>query len=237
MFLPRGRSPVLKPAFGGRSYRARIYLRPNLFEMTWIKICGITNLEDALDAAGLGVNALGFIFAPSPRRIEPSAAREIIARLPPRLEKVGVFVDEDPGELLRVAAFCGLTAVQLHGREDPDYSRRISLRVIKAIRVKSPESLDDLDKYPTASILLDAWRPDRAGGTGEPFPWEWAGKIRGREFILSGGLHPGNVYEAIRLLRPAGVDVSSGVEIFPGKKDLSKMIEFLKEVKRTDPAG
>jgi phosphoribosylanthranilate isomerase len=203
--------------------------------MTWIKICGITNLEDAMDAASLGVDALGFLFAPSPRRIAPSEAREIIGALPKAVEKVGVFVDENPDEVARIARLLGLDTLQFHGQESPEYCRRFSQRVIKAMGVKSSESLKEMGKYSFVSLLLDAFSKDRAGGIGKTFNWEWAYEFRQRrDFILSGGLNPGNVYQAIHLLRPMGVDVSSGVEMAPGKKDLLKMMEFVKEVRRAD---
>ncbi len=206
--------------------------------MTWIKICGITNLEDACQACSLGVDALGFIFAPSPRKISPDTAREIILHLPPSIQKVGVFVDEKIEEVKRIFDLCGLNTVQLHGRETPEYCREIALPVIKAIRVKDTRSLEEIDRYPFASILLDAWADDRAGGTGKTFPWEIAREIGSkRTFILSGGLNPGNVGEAIRRLHPAGVDVGSGVEKSPGLKDLFKMREFVKEVGKADAAS
>jgi phosphoribosylanthranilate isomerase len=203
--------------------------------MTWIKFCGTTNLEDALKAASLGVNALGFIFAPSPRRIEPEAAKKIILSLPRTLLKVGVFVDEEAKEVQRVAGYCGLTALQFHGKESPEYCRGFSLPVYKAIPVKDLESLTDMERYPDVSILLDAYSPAQAGGTGSSFPWEIAIAAREkRNFILSGGLNPSKVGEAIRKVRPLGVDVCSGIERTPGRKDLSKMIEFIEEVKKAD---
>lgn len=205
--------------------------------MTWIKICGITNLEDASKACSLGVDALGFIFAPSPRKISPVAARQIILHLPSSIQKVGVFVDEKMEEVKRIFDFCGLNTVQLHGRETPEYCREIALPVIKAIRVKDAGSLERIDQYPFASILLDTWAADRAGGTGKTFPWEIAREIGSkRSFILSGGLNPANVGEAIRQLHPAGVDVGSGVEKRPGLKDLFKMTQFVKEVRKADTA-
>jgi phosphoribosylanthranilate isomerase len=203
--------------------------------MTWIKICGITNLQDALAAAALGVDALGFIFAASPRKIEPGVAREIIASLPPAMGKVGVFVNEDSDEVKRIADLCGLDTLQFHGEETPEYCQQVSLRVLKAIRIKNSESIGEMEKYPTVSILLDTYSADRAGGTGETFIWELAWEARQRRnFILSGGLNPGNVYRAIHLLRPMGVDVCSGVERGPGKKDLFKMTEFVKGVRKAD---
>ncbi len=204
-------------------------------DMTWIKICGITNLEDGLKAASLGVDALGFIFAPSLRRITPDMAQKIIRTLPTPPLKVGVFVNEDPDEVLRVVEFCGLNLFQFHGEESPEYCKIFSLPVIKAIRVKDLESLNDAERYPDATLLLDSYNSAKAGGTGNPFPWEIAVKAKEkRNFILSGGLNPGNVGEAIKKVRPWGVDVCSGVETVPGRKDLSKMAEFVKEVRKKD---
>ena len=203
--------------------------------MTWIKICGITNLQDALEAAALGVDALGFIFAPSPRKIDPEVAREIITSLPPAMGKVGVFVNEDLGEVKRIADRCGLDTLQFHGEEAPECCQQVSLRVLKAIRFKNSESIKEMGKYPGIPILLDTYNAGRAGGTGEAFSWELAREARQwRNFILSGGLNPGNVYRAIHLLHPLGVDVCSGVERVPGWKDLFRMIEFVKEVRRAD---
>ncbi len=203
--------------------------------MTWVKICGITNIEDGLKAASLGVDALGFIFAPSLRRVEPDTTHKIIQALPTTLLKVGVFVDEDPEEVLRVAEYCGLNALQFHGKESPDYCQKFSLLVIKAIQIKDLESLDDMERYPDTILLLDTYSPVKAGGTGNSFSWEIALKAKEkRDFILSGGLNQDNVGEAIKKMRPFGVDVCSGVETNPGKKDLLKMAEFVKEVRKAD---
>jgi phosphoribosylanthranilate isomerase len=203
--------------------------------MTFIKICGITNIDDALEAVSLGADALGFIFAPSPRRVRDSAAREIIRHLPLSAWKVGVFVNEELKQVQRIAADCGLDAVQLHGQEPPEYCRQIPLWVIKAIGVKGPGSLKEMERYSYTSILLDAPGTDRAGGMGKTFCWEIALEARKeRNFILSGGLNPVNVCRAVQKVRPIGVDVCSGVEKVPGKKDRAKMIEFVKEVKRAD---
>jgi len=203
--------------------------------MVWIKICGITNLEDGLNAASLGVDALGFIFAASPRRIEPELAKKIIQALPQALMKVGVFVNEDQEEVQRIIEYCGLNGLQFHGEESPEFCRKFPYPVFKAIRIKDLESLKDMEKYHDVSILLDTYSRGQAGGTGNPFPWEIALLAKEkRDLILSGGLSPLNVREAIKKVRPRGVDVSSGVEWFPGKKDLSKMVEFVKEVKKAD---
>ncbi len=203
--------------------------------MTWVKICGITNIEDGLKAASLGVDALGFIFAPSMRRVKPDTTQKIIQALPTTLLKVGVFVDEDPEEVLRVAEYCGLNALQFHGKESPDYCQTFSMLVIKAIQIKDLESLDDMERYPDITLLLDTYSPVQAGGTGNSFSWEIALKAKEkRDFILSGGLNQDNVGEAIKKMRPFGVDVCSGVETNPGKKDLLKMAEFVKEVRKAD---
>jgi len=206
--------------------------------MTWIKICGITNMEDGLRAASLGVDAVGFIFAPSLRRVEPNMAQMIIQALPEALLKVGVFVDEKLGEVERVAEHCGLHILQLHGKESPEYCRKISRQVFKTIHIKDSGSLKDMEPYDDVSILLDTYSPVQAGGTGTAFPWEIAliAKEK-RDFILSGGLHPLNVWKAIDKVRPWGVDVCSGVETNPGEKDFLKMQEFVKEVRKADEAA
>ena len=203
--------------------------------MTWIKICGNTNLDDALAAVEAGADALGFIFAPSPRRVDPLRVQEMVRHLSPSIWKVGVFVNEELKKVRRMAQDCGLNELQFHGQEPPEYCRQVHLPVIKAIGVKDADSLKEIGRYPFASILLDAWSADRAGGTGKTFCWELAREARQqRNFILSGGLNPQNVFTAIRELRPYGVDVCSGVEKIPGKKDRSKMTEFVKEVKKAD---
>ncbi len=203
--------------------------------MTWIKICGITNVEDALNAALLGVDALGFIFAPSPRRIEAEKARKIIKALPKTLLKVGVFVNEEEREVQRMAEYCGLNVLQFHGEESPEYCQKFCLPIFKAIRIRDSESLKEIEKFCDVFILLDTYSPLQAGGSGIPFPWEIA--LRAKEkgnFILSGGLNPDNVGEAIKKVRPWGVDVCSGVEMCPGKKDSSKMAEFVRRAREED---
>ena len=203
--------------------------------MTWIKICGITNEEDALQAASLEIDAVGFIFAPSPRRVDPSVVEQIVRQLSTPLLKVGVFVNQDLSEVEEIAKRCNLNVLQFHGEEPLGYCQHFSLPVIKAIRIKDPESLRNMDLYPNVPILLDTYHPTKAGGTGNPFPWEIALRAKEkRDFILSGGLTPENVREAIKKVSPLGVDVNSGVERVPGKKDFSKMVEFVKEVKKAD---
>jgi len=203
--------------------------------MTWIKICGITNIEDGLKAASLGADSLGFIFAPSPRRVEPATVRAIVQTLSTSVFKVGVFLNHPLSEVKEIAAYCNLNGLQFHGEESPEYCQSFSQQVIKTIRIKDLESLKDMAKYPNVSILLDTWSSTQGGGTGIPFPWEIASKAKGkRDFILSGGLSPLNVGEAIKKVRPMGVDVCSGVEAVPGKKDPLKMAEFIKEVRQAD---
>jgi phosphoribosylanthranilate isomerase len=203
--------------------------------MTWIKICGITNVEDSKKAVSLGIDALGFIFAPSKRKIDPDMARKIILALPGTLLKVGVFVNEEQEEIQRLAEYCGINALQFSGKESPEFCKRFVRPVFKAIHIRDLESLKDMTKYSDVSILLDTWSSSKSGGTGIPFPLEIALKAKEkRDFVLSGGLNPGNVGEAIKTVRPWGVDVCSGVEATPGKKDPLKMAEFIKEVRKAD---
>lgn len=209
--------------------------------MVRVKICGMTKRDDALLAAQLGADALGFIFYPkSPRAITPEAAREIIRRLPPFVLTVGVFVDEEPAEVQEIAAYAGLDWLQLHGQETPEYCRSLGRRVIKGFRVKGEESLALLAPYHGAvqAFLLDTYKPGTPGGTGETFDWELA--RRAKEFgpiILAGGLTPVNVAEAIRRVRPAAVDVASGVEAAPGKKDPDKLKAFMEAARSVGGGG
>ena len=201
----------------------------------WTKICGITNEQDALAAAQFGADALGFIFAPSPRRISPEKARRIIKALPPLVQTVGVFVDQDLGEVSSVAEMCGLDILQFHGSESAEYCLRFKQRVIKAARLRSPQDLKDLTKYDgvVQALLLDTYLPDKVGGTGMTFNWQWA--VRARKYgriILAGGLSPENVAAAISMVKPYGVDASSSLEQSPGVKDHEKMMRFIEEVRR-----
>ena len=192
-------------------------------------------MEDALSAVSLGIDALGFVFAQSPRKVEPEVARKIIQALPKTLLNVGVFVNERVKEVQRVAGYCNLNALQFHGEESADYLKKFSYPVFKAIHIKDLESLKEMEEYDEVSLLLDTYSPMHAGGTGNPFPWEVALAAKEkRDFILSGGLGPLNVREAVMKVKPLGVDVSTGVELFPGKKDFLKMREFVKEVEKAD---
>jgi phosphoribosylanthranilate isomerase len=200
-----------------------------------IKICGITNEEDALAAAHLGADALGFIFAPSPRRISVERAREIIKVLPPLVQTVGVFVNEDPEKVLSTAAACGLDILQLHGSESVDYCSGFDRRVIKAVRLQSRDELKNLSKYVNVvdALLLDTYVPNKLGGTGITFDWKLAVEARryGR-IVLAGGLNPENVAAAISMVKPYAVDASSGLERSPGVKDHEKMARFVKEANK-----
>ena len=202
--------------------------------MVRIKICGITNLEDALLAANLGANALGVIFyAKSPRCVAPEAAREIIRQLPPFVLSVGVFVDEEATVVGDLAARVGLDWVQLHGAETPEYCRSLGRRVLKGFRIQDENSLKALPAYRGAvqAFLLDSYKQGQTGGTGETFDWDLARQARDYgPIVLAGGLTAANVVQAIKTAQPQAVDVASGVEAAPGKKDPEKLRAFFKAV-------
>ena len=203
--------------------------------MVRVKICGITNLEDALVAVEGGADALGFVFAPSPRQVSPEQASRIIAQLPPFVCRVGIFVDQELKGVQEVMSACGLDLAQLHGSESPDYCQTLFPRVIKSFRVKDESVLDLLPSYKTSAYLLDSYDMIRKGGTGRSFDWRIARKAtRYGPIILSGGLNPENVSQAISAVGPYAVDVSSGVEASPGKKDHNKLRAFLRAVKAGD---
>ena len=207
--------------------------------MVRVKICGITNARDARVARDLGASALGFNFyEKSPRVVAPAVAWEIRHKLPSDVQAVGVFVDWKPAAVVALAKALRLSAVQLHGDEGPRHAsfcaRRVS--VIKAFRVGADFSLAELGKFRGVSqFLLDAARAGQYGGTGHTANWDLARKAaQRRPIILAGGLTPENVAEAIRVVRPYAVDVASGVEWKPGKKDHRKMREFFAEVERAN---
>jgi phosphoribosylanthranilate isomerase len=205
--------------------------------MVRIKICGITSLEDALTAVDAGADALGFVFyAASPRNITPEHAADIIHLLPPFIQTVGLFVNETADNVNALADRCGLDVVQLHGEETPEYCGSIRRRVIKAFRIKDLRDLDALPSFNVSGYLLDAWSPVAHGGTGQTFSWEIAAEAvtRGYRIILAGGLSPDNVAECIRKATPYGVDVSSGVEMSPGRKDAHKLRSFIQEARCLD---
>jgi phosphoribosylanthranilate isomerase len=204
--------------------------------MVKVKICGITNVEDALHAAGCGANALGFVFYDrSPRCLSPKTARGIIAELPPFITAVGLFVNESSESIRQTADFCGLDVIQLHGDEGPSECNYSPRRVVKALRVKEAASLDGHAAYSVSALLLDAWVAGAYGGTGERFNWALAAAVaRQRQVILAGGLRAENVADAVRTVRPYGVDVSSGVESSPGRKDPAKVEAFIRNAKKVD---
>lgn len=205
--------------------------------MVKVKICGITNLEDALTAVQAGADALGFVFcSASPRNVTPELAAEIIRQLPPFVQTVGLFVNESLATVNETADRCGLDIVQLHGEELPDFCAAVKRRTIKAFRVKDANSLESMESYPTAAYLLDAWSPVAHGGTGHSFNWEIAADAAVRlPIILAGGLTPDNVAAAVQQVRPYAVDVSSGVEAAPGKKDATLVREFIQKAREAAP--
>lgn len=197
-----------------------------------IKICGITNIEDALFAANCGANALGFIFfKDSPRFIDAPSAKEIISHLPPFLTTVGVFVNEEPEEIRKIMKYVGLDVVQLHGGEPPE-TCKVWSRVIKAFRINTFDDLTALSRYKSSAYLLDTYSPDQYGGTGKTFNWDIAVEAkRYGPIILSGGLNIENVELAIQWVKPYAVDVCSGIEQSKGKKDHVKMRDFIIKAK------
>jgi phosphoribosylanthranilate isomerase len=198
-----------------------------------IKICGITNLRDALTAAELGADAVGFVFySKSPRSVSPEEAKDIIRQIPPFVTTVGVFANQKESEIRQVIDVCGIDMIQLQGDEPPDVCMRLGYRVIKAVRVKDQESLNGMNSYRVRAFVLDAYREDQLGGTGQSFDWELA--IQAKKFgqiILAGGLTPENVTQAIHRVNPCGVDVSSGVEHRVGQKDPDKIRRFIENAK------
>ena len=199
----------------------------------FVKICGITNEEDALAVTALGADAVGFVFAPSPRQITPGRANDIIKRLPPDVLTVGVFRDEDPGRVLNLALKAGVKAVQLHGHETPAQAAEIRPHfpvLIVAMPAGDPK-LTSFDRYGADALLLDAPTP----GSGAVFDWAMAEDITvNRRVILAGGLTPENVISGIEQVRPWGVDVSTGVEEKPGIKDAMKVRAFIKNARSVD---
>lgn len=207
--------------------------------VTEIKICGITNKEDALFAASSGADALGFIFyPPSPRYIPPEEAKEIISCLPSEVVKVGVFVNQDASEVERIRQYCDLDLIQLHGDETPDYCRRfVSSLLIKAFALQSDADLEVISHYEVGAILVDACDKNKGlyGGTGQMSNWELAVKVKKTyPLILSGGLREENIIEAIARVSPQAVDINSGIESAPGKKDHAKLRNIIEIIKNID---
>jgi phosphoribosylanthranilate isomerase len=200
-----------------------------------VKVCGITSYEDAAMVLDQGADALGFNFFPrSPRYISPEGARRIIERLPPFINSVGLFVNApEPEEVSAIARVAGIQVLQLHGDESPEYCKKLcGWPLIKVIRIGKDRIAENLKAYPVQGFLLDSKDDILFGGTGKSFDWARALEVKSiRPVILAGGLRPDNVGEAIRMVMPYAVDVCSGVESTPGKKDGKKLGEFMKEVR------
>ena len=201
-----------------------------------IKICGITNKEDALDAVSLGADALGFIFhKPSPRYISPEKVEEIVMFLPPFIHVVGVFVNNSKEDIEEIVDRCRLNLIQLHGEESPQFCMEMPRRVIKATRVSEPDDLLSITQYQgvVSSILLDTKVKGVYGGTGKTFDWGLA--LEAKEYdtplILSGGINANNIEKALKMVGPYGIDICSGVEKEPGIKDYNKMQELIGAIK------
>lgn len=213
--------------------------------MVKVKICGLTNLADTLKACECGADLLGFLFAPeSPRYIDAELVKRMIKEVPRGIEKVGLFKDQTLDEVVKNVMNCGLSAVQLHGDESPEYCEELvdrleqegrGIKVIKTFKVKYKIlASTPLEAYESADYyLFDTFHPKMMGGTGVKFDWEILKEFKGeRPFFLAGGLTPGNIVEAVKKVRPYGVDVSSGVERTIGKKDEKKVKEFIQNAKK-----
>ena len=195
-----------------------------------VKVCGMTSLKDALNAVEGGADAVGFIFyKKSPRSVTMKTVREIVLELPPFVDTVGVFVDETAEQINKIADYCNLDIIQLHGDESPTYCKKIRRKVIKAFRIKDMQSVKKISNFQVSGFLLDTFSEKLHGGTGKVFDWNLA--LPAKKFgpvIMAGGLTPNNVQQAVRQIRPYGVDVCSGVESEPGIKDHKKVRAFLK---------
>jgi phosphoribosylanthranilate isomerase len=202
-----------------------------------VKICGITNAEDATVAVEAGADALGFVFyRKSPRYIDPTLARQIVMGLPPLVIPVGVFVDEEQQMVQNIMDDCGLAVAQLHGNESAIYCKELGRTVWKALRVKDRSTFLALAEFRgragVRGFVLDAYSDQAYGGTGQVIDWQLASEVaKAANILLAGGLTPDNVEKAIEAVRPYGVDVSSGVESAPGKKDHEKVRAFIRAAK------
>jgi len=200
-----------------------------------IKICGITNLADATAAVEAGADALGFIFyEQSPRHVQIECVAKIVQKLPLWVLKVGVFVNPDPELVMTALGNCGLNLLQFHGEESPEFCKSFGVMSMKAFRIKDAESLQQIPDYRTDIYLLDSYVAGKQGGTGEGFDWSLAVEAKkfGKPIFLAGGLTPKNVAEVVQKVQPYGVDVSSGVETSPGKKDHSKIWKFIEAARK-----
>ena len=201
--------------------------------MTKVKICGIKNLQDAIIAADYGADAIGFVFAKSIRKVSKEKVRAIVRKLPPFVTTVGLFVDETAEEIEAAYRFCGLDAVQLHGNEPPNIINKLKdIKTIKAFRIQNEKDIIPIKKYKPHAILLDGYSENQMGGTGTSFDWKIVKKLKTTTpIIVAGGLTPLNVSQAIKIVNPYGVDVSSGVERDRGVKDKRLIKKFIDAVK------
>jgi phosphoribosylanthranilate isomerase len=207
--------------------------------MIGIKICGMTNISDARSAVEYGVDALGFIFYPKSKRyVSPEKAKEMIRKLPCKLIRVGVFVNQEIREVKEIVRFCNLSLIQLHGDESPHYCGQFTgFSLIKAVSPRTGTEILRLRDYPVDAVLVDAYEQGRYGGTGKTSDWKLAIKVKERHpLILSGGLNADNIRDAIETVRPQAVDINSGVEISPGKKDPDKIREIVEIARGTGHA-
>jgi phosphoribosylanthranilate isomerase len=201
--------------------------------MTRIKICGITNVQDALTAARLGADALGFVFySESPRFVEPDQVRDIVAVLPPFISAVGLFVNPEAGQVRDIMTYCGLDIAQLHGKEEIEALPLARRKIIQALRIRDRANLAEAAGFEDVTLLLDAYVEGRMGGTGRTFDWSLAACLAQKHrVVLAGGLTAENIAGAIRAVQPYGVDVSSGVESAPGRKDAGKLAAFIQNAR------
>lgn len=195
-----------------------------------VKICGICDIEAAKAAVDAGADALGFVFAPSRRRISPETAKEIIKRMPPFVTIVGVFVNPTINEIVDTTSFTGLEVIQLHGDEPPEFCATVTFKVIKSFTLAEKRDLEMTKQYKVDAYLFDTSVPGTRGGSGRTFDWRLATHFEKGPVILAGGLNSENVREAIEIVGPYAVDVSSGVET-KGRKDPEKIREFIRRVK------
>ena len=216
--------------------------------MTWVKICGITNLEDALVAVDAGANAVGFVFyEKSPRFVSVETVKKIVAELPEKIEKVGVFVGANPKKMAEISLQGGLTVAQIYPRSSvvlDEFAEGLPCRVIPAISFEAIVENDMAGFYTSGSgrnhvlaVLIDSGNSDLPGGTGQAFEWRKLGEVAGHtglKFVVAGGLNSANVHHAIEIMKPWGVDVASGVEARPGKKDPEKVRAFVRAVREYD---
>ncbi len=201
--------------------------------MTMVKICGITNLNDAKIAVDYGTDAIGFVFAESVRKVSEKKVKTIVQKLPPFVTFVGLFVNETAKNIGDVCKYCGLDAIQLHGNEPPNFLNRLrQYKIIKAFRIRTVSDIHPITRYKVNAILLDGYADNKMGGAGISFDWEIVKKVKASSpIIIAGGLTHLNVLHAIKIANPYGVDVSSGVEDKPGKKDKRLIKKFIDAVK------